>query len=357
MRAPRALAGLAILTAALASGCCPSGDAADHDPAVTWGGKVRGGWLARWGEEPWTGAGTQAELARLRALGVEWIAYAPDVQMADITRPAIEIPDDAAACREILRFLKEAGFKVFLMPRIESPDFFRAQAPTWRGDIAMRDADDWTKFHDELEAMTLHYARIAQEESVDLFGLGLEYRHSAANFPERWRRLAAAVRAVYGGKITYSANWDEEYEEIEFWDALDFIGVGAYFPLTDDADDGAAEWEDGWRRIKRSLRELSRRFDRRVLFTETGFPAYADAAVRPWEWTRSAGKVVHEGRQADCYRSFFATFASVPWFEGAFLWRFYNVRGRAGAWDYAPQGKAAEDVLRECWMNPPPSRR
>jgi hypothetical protein len=45
----------------------------------------------------------------------------------------------------------------------------------------------------------------------------------AQKYEERWRKIIAAVRAVYHGKVTYGANWNE-YAEVKFW-TLDYIGV------------------------------------------------------------------------------------------------------------------------------------
>ena len=35
-----------------------------------------------------------------------------------------------------------------------------------------------------------------------------------------WRRIIGEVRKVYDGKLTYSANWYREFEQITFWMSL-----------------------------------------------------------------------------------------------------------------------------------------
>lgn len=47
----------------------------------------------------------------------------------------------------------------------------------------------------------------------------------------RGRRLIRQIRRVYHGPLTYAANWSGEYKQIRFWDALDYVGIQAYFPL------------------------------------------------------------------------------------------------------------------------------
>ena len=53
-------------------------------------------------------------------------------------------------------------------------------------------------------------------------------------------------RAVYKGKLTYAANWDGEFEEVAFWDALDVIGVQAYFPLTEERVPSVTKLTQAW---------------------------------------------------------------------------------------------------------------
>jgi len=46
------------------------------------------------------------------------------------------------------------------------------------------------------------------------------------------RHITRAVRRAYSGPITYGANMGEVFDA-PVWDALDFIGVSAYWPLVD----------------------------------------------------------------------------------------------------------------------------
>jgi hypothetical protein len=42
------------------------------------------------------------------------------------------------------------------------------------------------------------------------------------------------IRKIYTGKLTYAANWDD-FDKVPFWKELDYIGIDAYFPLSDAA--------------------------------------------------------------------------------------------------------------------------
>lgn len=107
-----------------------------------------------------------------------------------------------------------------------------------------------------------------------------------------WRRLIAEVRAVFPGRITYAANFDE-YHEVGFFDAVDLIGINAYFPLRDlpnpEASEQllAAELEQGWRTIYAKIDTFRNEHglgDKRVLFTELGYTRFQDMSVAPWAW-------------------------------------------------------------------------
>ena len=50
---------------------------------------------------------------------------------------------------------------------------------------------------------------------------------------------------MYSGKLTFGANWYLEYEDVTFWDDLDYIGIQAYFPLTKKENQGVDELVKG----------------------------------------------------------------------------------------------------------------
>ncbi|MDH3524989.1 MAG: hypothetical protein OES32_15520 [Acidobacteriota bacterium] len=111
-----------------------------------------------------------------------------------------------------------------------------------------------------------------------------------ADLDARWRRLVAQARERYGGRLTYAANFDQ-YERVAFWDALDEIGVNAYFPLRRHVLPGAGAGELGallearWRAVLRRLDDFRRARglgDHRFLFTELGYVRRANATIEPW---------------------------------------------------------------------------
>ncbi|MEE9392107.1 MAG: hypothetical protein V3W41_06350 [Planctomycetota bacterium] len=255
--------------------------------------------------------------------------------------PQLSWHESLESCRAKLRRVRDAGFKVMLLPRIESPAFFEGKKPRWRGDIAMGNSGDWQRFHDRLEELLVEGARLAEAEGAAIYCLGLEYLESTRQFPDRWRAIIRSVRREYRGLVTYSANWYREFEEIQFWDALDFIGIGAYFPL------GAEGQLDlNWSKWRRRIEAVANRCERCVVFTEVGYPNLGDASRKPWDWQSPESRRLAPRHQARCFEAMFLSFENRPWFRGLFVWQFHPDPKRAAPWEYDPRGKPAEDVIK-----------
>ncbi len=182
--------------------------------------------------------------------------------------------------------------------------------------LAMASDADWTRWFESYEGYILPYAREAQAAGVDMFCVGRELDSSVVRREADWRRTIARIRAEFDGPLVYSANFDS-WEAIGFWDALDFIGISAYFPLSQEADPSLAELEAGWARALGPLEAAAKRWRRPVLLTEAGFPSIGSAARAPWREERTRADV---WLQARCYEATLRVLAERPWIEGAFFW-------------------------------------
>jgi hypothetical protein len=182
--------------------------------------------------------------------------------------------------------------------------------------LSMRSDADWTRWFQGYSEYILVYARQAQEAGADMFCVGRELDSSVIQREADWRRLIARIRAEFDGPLVYSANFDS-WDGIGFWDALDFIGVSAYFPLSDRDDPSMDELEAGWDRALQPLEAASRRWARPVLLTEAGFPSIASAARAPWREEKTRADVWLQSR---CYEATLRALAARPWIEGAYFW-------------------------------------
>jgi len=242
----------------------------------------------------------------------------------------------------------QAGFKVFVKPHIW---LFADNTDKWRSDIYPSNDQNWLSWKNSYRDFVLRYARIAEKGNVEMFCIGAELTRITLEKPDFWTGLIKEVREVYSGKITYAANWYKEYDKIDFWDQLDYIGIQAYFPLTKKENPSIREIELGWKKYVSELASLSTRTKKKILFTELGYKSTPDAAIRPWEWIDyefERNKPLSVETQANCYQAFYNIVWHRDWFAGVHLWQmrsdFEKGRGKSDL-DFTPQGKPAEEII------------
>ncbi len=106
-----------------------------------------------------------------------------------------------------------------------------------------------------------------------------------------WQELIEEVRAVYRGRLTLAANFDN-YHEVGFWDRLDFIGINAYFSLRASLDTPLSETDltQSWREVFAEIEAFRTAHDleQQIVFTELGYTRRGGVTVAPWS---SAGFV------------------------------------------------------------------
>ncbi|MEE9219735.1 MAG: hypothetical protein V3U98_11780 [Acidobacteriota bacterium] len=286
------------------------------------------------------------ELARL---GFDSISLVVPVVLADVrsidfyAEPTVTPSDEAL--RRAARLSHAMGMRVLLFPIVY---VWELKEGEWRGTIDPADWDVWFERYGEL---ILRYARLAREEGIEYFSVGSELCSSEAR-EQAWRELIARVRRQYPGALTYSANWDHR-DVAQFFDALDFIGMNAYFRLSAGGGDPSdEELGRAWEPVIEEVESWAARWGKPLVVTEIGYPSRTGAAYDPWDYTLE-GEPDASG-QARLYRAFLSAWARVTGLSGVY---FYLWWGEGGPHDagYTPRGKAAEAVLRE-WLASAPER-
>ncbi len=161
-----------------------------------------------------------AQLARLAALGIRHVALTPFAYVRGTDSasfrygsgldPTLTDADVLETCRQA----REVGLKICLKPHVWSNAF-------WGGDGSRQDmtapAGDWDAWFAAYTDFAVHYARLAEQGAADLYVVGLEYLQASLAGGGRWARVAQACRSVYGGALTYGANWWREAEVFGDW--------------------------------------------------------------------------------------------------------------------------------------------
>jgi hypothetical protein len=251
---------------------------------------------------------------------------------------------------ELIDKAKSRKLRVILMP-IVLLDKPRSDTE-WRGSIKPENWDDW---FDSYRAMITHYAGIAKDHHVDVLTVGSELV-SSEEHPDQWALTIKSVRSIFQGQLTYSSNWDH-YTDVPFWDKLDMIGINGYWKFTDDVKHVPTDEEISkhWREIQGSLLPWVAKTGKPMMFIEIGYFSMSNSAFEPWDYTKTDMYPVDLDLQKRLYEGFFQAWADP---EVNRLLAGYTIfewsPDKSGSTDkgYTPQGKPAEDVLRQWFAKP-----
>jgi len=308
---------------------------------------------------------------------VDWISQTPFAWMGEYDEPSVKFDGDRKRRNwggsdygliYTAQMAKSCGVKTILKPHI----WMSTRSGKWRSDIEMNSPHEWDLWFNDYEAMILHYAAVAEEGEMEALCIGTELLIPSTEHTDRWRIIIKKIRKVYHGQLTYAANFYKEYDNIEFWDDLDFIGIQAYFPLTKKKSPTKKELVKAWKRPMKKMAKLSRRFNKPIVFTEIGYKNTADAAIEPWIWPSNVDEEkleISDSVQATCYEALFEALWDADWFGGVYIWKWFHGGHRFTFEDYwahreerrkqrmgdeyrpgmgvrfSPQGKAAERVM------------
>jgi len=294
------------------------------------------------------------ELDRIKATGATCVSLQAIYRMDDAHSCEIHRHPTSSPTEESLRrTFQEARadqLRIMFFPTINLRDE-AGNATWWRGNIEPSDWDLWWRNY---TAFNVHLARIAQEEGVEWYSLGTEMA-SSQRFPGRWRELAAAVRRVYRGKLTYSVNFDS-HDSFTFGDCLDVIGMNTYDPIAKHAEyPTSGQVRDAWWWIVNKARTLQARFDRPVMITEVGYPSRARAFAGPWDFRTGEPKDLE--LQDFLLQGAFGVLRNWSDGEAVFYYLYgenLNQKPVGGPEDrtYAVWGKPAEATLRDYFAEP-----
>lgn len=283
-------------------------------------------------------------LLYIKSLGLDSVAFIIPGHQVQQNATVIHAFDKESkqdrSADEKLRYLvgtaRKLGLRVMIKPHIDLP----SDVP--RTEIVA--TNDWFKSYSEF---ILRYAKLANEYEADVFAVGTELEKTTqAQWTAHWRALISEVRKVFNGTLTYAANWTE-YQQIEFWPELDFIGIDAYFPLSSNPHPQLADLVAGWEKNANEIEKwlYKQPFkDKKIVFTEIGYASTTGAADQPWLSLK--GRSADQDVQAMAYQAFFGVLPKRPWFKGFYIWHLYPLKN-ADTRGFPIQGKKAAEIIKQ----------
>ncbi|HZT66460.1 MAG TPA: hypothetical protein VFA11_11780 [Acidimicrobiales bacterium] len=279
---------------------------------------------------PGTDAPDSAALAKLRGDGLNTVSFfvwwEADGPQADSVHSFTGTEPDAVLSAEIAA-AEAAGMRVVLTPVFVCTGC----EGDFRGVIHPANLD---AFFASYRAFMDHYAALAQADGVSVLFVGSEMS-SLENDGPHWRQVVGDARAHFGGTIAYEENWDE-LGHAAFLDAVDLVGVSAYFPLDDRPAPTLGQLLGDWqtssaaatrgRHWVASVAALAAATHKPIVFAEAGYMSGQYAARAPY---LNFYGITDWQLQADLYQALLETFSGQPWWHGVIWWDWENTDGPA----------------------------
>jgi len=195
-------------------------------------------------------------------------AYANAVRMDDpITPPP-------ARLEIVLGEANKRGLRTTVRPMLHERNLTKDDPDMWRGSIQ---PESRTKWFASYRDMMVEYAKVAEASKVATFAVGTEL-NSMETTTTGWRTVATGVKAVYGGEIDYSANYDRLRETGPAPGIT--LSVDAYPPLEVGDSASVSRLVAGWNDWLDDNRDADTLPD--LVLAEVAIGARAGAYRQPW---------------------------------------------------------------------------
>jgi hypothetical protein len=244
--------------------------------------------------------------------------------------------------RVAVQELHKQGVKTMIKPQIW------VAYGVFSGKIEMQSEEEWIRFENDYGAYIMAFATIAVEENSAMYCIGTEMQLVVKSRPQLFSRLIKKIRGIYKGKLTYAENWDC-FENVKFWDELDYIGVDAYFPISKTGNPKKKDLDLGWKKYIPIFDSLSKAVDRKILFTEYGYRSIRRCAATPWSYSVTKNEKIDERCQVRALTAMYGNIWDQDFFAGGFLWKWYPNHKEAGGKNnsmFTVQNKLAEKTVR-----------
>ena len=297
-----------------------------------------------WSPDAFSDSTSDESLQLLTETNTEWIAlcfswYQSSTTSHDIVLDAVRSPTTESILHAITT-AHNLGLKVMLKPMVEPKEREQILSyPVWRGEI--EPSDEW---FDSYSSFLNFFAEFAEQNSVEMFCVGCEYKATTSE-SEQWRAVVQGVRERFSGPVVYAADWTN-YQNIEWWDCVDYVGIDAYFPLAlFSSDPSLDELKTVWNNHADEIEEFVLTLNKPVIFTEIGYRSGDGTCMAPSNYWSDMAVDLQE--QSDCYTAAFEALWDRSWFYGFYWWTWIHEPTKGGVTDanHTPQNKPVQDVL------------
>ena len=296
--------------------------------------------------------------------------------------------DSLTALGDTIAEARSRGLSVMVRPLIDFLDTSK---------IGSYSVGEWRSFYNPVnpgaffasyKTMIVAVAQVAQANGAASLSVGAELDQlTGPSYLAYWTDIISSVRAVFSGKLTYSADWDDDISpwqgenglaagtgslatQVSFWNELDYLGVDCYAPLSDAAHPVLADLITGWTQVpsdpislavtgSQSLigyfEAVAMQTGLPLIFTELGYESAGDAARQP---SGTSTNVYDPSLQAILYMAFFGAWqqgANHP-LAGVYFWNWDpNVAevGPGNGANFSPQNEPAQRVVAAAFAGHP----
>jgi hypothetical protein len=316
------------------------------------------------------------------------LQYGIDVQNSAVYADAAYTDSMAGLAATIVE-AKGHGLSVMVRPLIDFLDPAK---------IGTYNVGDWRSYYNptnpaaffaSYKTMIVNVAQVAQANGAAILCIGAELDQlTGPNYHVYWTDIIASVRAVFSGKLTYSADWDANISpwqgqhgltagtgdlttQVSFWSQLDYLGIDVYAPISDAANPLLADLVAGWTQVptdptshavtgNQSLisyfQSVATQTGKPLLFTEIGYESASDAARQP---AGTSTNIYDPALQANLYSAFFSAWqqSGNNSLTGVYFWNWDPNAAEVGPGNgpnFSPQGQPAQTVVTTNFGMPPP---
>ncbi len=289
--------------------------------------------------------------------------------------------DSLTALANTITEARADGLSVMVRPLI---DFLKPAV------IGSYSVGDWRSYYNPTDpaaffasykTMIVDEATVAQANGAASLCIGTELDQlTGPAYLAYWTDIISAVRNVFSGKLTYSADWNDAVSpwqgqhglsagtgnlatQVSFWNQLDYVGIDCYAPLSDAASPTLAQLIAGWTQVptdpaslavtgNQSLisyfESVAAATGKPLLFTELGYESATDAASQP---SGSATNVFDPTLQANLYQAFFTAWnqSGDTSLKGVYFWNWDPNAAEVGPGNganFSPQNLPAQTVIK-----------